>query len=339
VALYVPRLPGGVSMRRREFITLLGGAAAWPLAARAQQPAMPVIGFLNTTSPDVSTDLLRAFRQGLKDTGYLEGENVAIEYRWAEDQYDRLPELAADLVRRRVAVIAATGNMATALAAKARTTTIPIVFMNSGDPVQAGLVASLNRPGGNVTGVSNMAVELGAKQLGLLHELVPGDALIAVLVNPNSPITESFIADLRLAASAIGRQIEILTATTNREIDAAFAGLTQKKIRALVVGLDTLFLSRRVQLITLTTRHAVPTMHPVREDVEADGLMSYGPSIIDAYRLVGVYTARVLKGEKPADLPVIQPTKFELVIKLKTAKALGITVPPTLLARADEVIE
>ena len=211
-------------VRRREFITLLGGAAAsWPIAARAQQPAMPLIGFLHSASPETRRDQVVAFRQGLKDAGFVEGENVAIEYRWAGDQYDRLPDLAADLVRRRVAVIAATGNIATALAAKARTTTIPIVFMNSGDPVQAGLVASLNRPGGNITGVSNMAVELGAKQLGLLHELVPGDALIAVLVNPNSPITESFIADLRLAASAIGRQIEILTATTNREIDAAFA--------------------------------------------------------------------------------------------------------------------
>jgi putative ABC transport system substrate-binding protein len=250
-----------------------------------------------------------------------------------------LPELAADLVRRRVAVIAATGNMATALAAKARTTTIPIVFMNSGDPVQAGLVASLNRPGGNITGVSNMAVELGAKQLGLLHELVPGDALIAVLVNPNSPITESFVADLRLAASAIGRQIEILTATTNREIDTAFAGLTQKQIRALVVGLDTLFLSRRVQLITLTTRHAVPTMHPFREDVEAGGLMSYGPSNLDQYRHAGVYTGRILKGEKPAETPVQRPTKFEFVINLQTAKVIGIEIPPTLLARADEVIE
>jgi len=330
-------------MRRRDFIAL-GGSAALLLAAkmrraRAQQPAMPVIGFFHSASPETRRDQVVAFRQGLKDAGFVEGENVAIEYRWAGDQYDRLPELAADLVRRRVAVIAATGNMATALAAKARTTTIPIVFMNSGDPVQAGLVASLNRPGGNITGVSNMAVELGAKQLGLLHELVPGDALIAVLVNPNSPITESFIADLRLAASAIGRQIEILTATTNREIDAAFAGLTQKQIRALVVGLDTLFLSRRVQLITLTTRHAVPTMHPFREDVEAGGLMSYGPSNLDQYRHAGVYTGRILKGEKPAETPVQRPTKFEFVINLQTAKVIGIEIPPTLLARADEVIE
>jgi putative ABC transport system substrate-binding protein len=339
VALYVPRLPGGVSMRRREFITLLGATSAFPFSVGAQQPAMPVIGFFHSASPETRRDQVVAFRQGLKDAGFVEGENVAIEYRWAGDQYDRLPDLAADLVRRRVAVIAATGNIATALAAKARTTTIPIVFMNSGDPVQAGLVASLNRPGGNITGVSNMAVELGAKQLGLLHELVPGDALIAVLVNPNSPITESFIADLRLAASAIGRQIEILTATTNREIDAAFAGLTQKQIRALVVGLDTLFLSRRVQLITLTTRHAVPTMHPFREDVEAGGLMSYGPSNLDQYRHAGVYTGRILKGEKPAETPVQRPTKFEFVINLQTAKVIGIEIPPTLLARADEVIE
>jgi putative tryptophan/tyrosine transport system substrate-binding protein len=300
---------------------------------------MPVIGFLHSASPGTRGDQVVAFQGGLNEVGFVEGRNVAIEYRWAEDQYDRLPELAADLVRRRVAVIVATGNIATALAAKAVTTTIPIVFMNSGDPVRAGLVASLNRPGGNITGVSNMAVELGAKQLGLLHELVPGGVLIAVLVNPNSPIAESFIADLRVAASAIGRRIEVLTATTNREIDAAFAGLGQKRVGALVVSLDSLFLSRRVQLVTLTTRHAVPTMHPFREDVEAGGLMSYGPSNMDQYRHAGVYTGRILRGEKPAETPVQRPTKFEFVINLQTAKVIGLDIPPTLLARADEVIE
>ena len=264
---------------------------------------------------------------------------MAIEYRWAGDQYDRLPELAADLVRRRVAVIAATGNIATALAAKARTTTIPIVFMNSGDPVQAGLVASLNRPGGNITGVSNMAVELGAKQLGLLHELVPGDALIAVLVNPNSPITQSFIADLRLAASAIGRQIEILTATTNREIDAAFAGLTQKQIRALVVGLGHVVPqpSRATHHPDHAPRGAYNASLSRRcRSWRADELRSES---LDQYRQAGVYTGRILKGEKPAEMPVQRPTKFEFVINLQTAKALGLEIPPTLLARADEVIE
>ena len=326
-------------MRRREFITLLGGAAAWPLAARAQQPAMPVIGLLHSASPGTRRDQVVAFQRGLQEIGFVEGRNVGIEYRWAEHRYDRLPELAAELVRSRVAVIVATGNMATALAAKAVTTTTPIVFMNSGDPVQAGLVGSLNRPGGNITGVSNMVVELGAKQLGLLHELMPGTARVAVLVNPNSPLAKSLIIDLQGAASAIGRQIEVLTAANNREIDTAVASVAQIKAGALLVTTDTLFLSRRVQLITLTARLAVPTIYPFREDTEAGGLMSYGPDNSDQYRHAGIYTGRILKGEKPADTPVLRPTKFEFVINLQTAKLLGIEVPPALLARADEVIE
>jgi putative ABC transport system substrate-binding protein len=327
-------------MKRREFITLLGGAAVtWPLDARAQQPAMPVIGFLHSASPGTRRDQVVAFQRGLNEAGFVEGRNVGIEYRWAENRYDRLPELAADLVRSRVAVIVATGNMATALAAKAVTTTIPIVFMNSGDPVQSGLVGSLNRPGGNVTGVSNMVVELGAKQLGLLQELVPGAARVAALVNPNSPLAETLIADLQVAASAIGRKIEVLTAATNREIDTALASLTEGKAGALLVTTDTLFLSRRIQLITLTARLAVPTIYPFREDTEAGGLMSYGPDNSDQYRQAGVYTGRILKGEKPADTPVLRPTKFEFVINLQTAKLIGIEVPPSLLARADEVIE
>jgi putative tryptophan/tyrosine transport system substrate-binding protein len=328
-----------LSVRRRDFVALLGGAAvAWPRVVRAQ-PSMPVIGFLHSASPGTRRDQVVAFQRGLQEVGFVEGRNVGIEYRWAENRYDRLPELAAELVRSRVAVIVATGNMATALAAKAVTTTTPIVFMNSGDPVQAGLVASLNRPGGNITGVSNMVVELGAKQLGLLHELVPGTARVAVLINPISPLAESLIIDLQGAASAIGRQIEVLTAANNREIDAAVASVAQIKAGALLVTTDTLFLSRRVQLITLTARLAVPTIYPFREDTEAGGLMSYGPDNSDQYRHAGVYTGRILKGEKPADTPVLRPTKFEFVINLQTAKLIGIEVPPSLLARADEVIE
>jgi putative tryptophan/tyrosine transport system substrate-binding protein len=327
-------------MKRRDFVTLLGGAAvAWPLAARAQQAAIPIIGFMHSASPERRRDQVVAFRQGLNEMGFVEGRNVAIEYRWAEDQYDRLPELAADLVRRRVAVIAAIGNIAVALAAKAVTTTIPIVFMTSGDPVRSGLVASLNRPGDNVTGVSEIGAELAGKRLELLHELVPGAARIAVLVNPKSPFAESLIADLRAAASAIGRQIEVLTASTNRDIDIAYAGLAQKQIDALLVAPDSLFISRRVQLITLAVPHAVPAIYPFYEDVEAGGLMSYGARNTDQYRQAGVYTGRILKGEKPAEMPVQQPTKFEFVINLQTAKVIGIDVPPTLLARADEVIE
>jgi ABC-type uncharacterized transport system substrate-binding protein len=328
-------------MNRRAFITLLGGAAAvWPMAARAQQPAMPVIGFLHIASSDGSADRLRAFRQGLKEAGFAERENVAIEYSWAENQTDRLPELAAELVRRKVAVIATTGGPAVALAAKTATTTIPIVFTTAGDPVAQGLVANLNRPDANVTGVSFLVATLAAKQLGLLHELLPGAARIAVLVDPNNTLlTEAFIPDVRAAASAIRKQIDVLYASTGRDIDTVFESLAQKPVDALLVGPGAFFFNRRVQLVTLATRHAVPTIYGVREFVEAGGLMSYGTSLTDAYRQAGVYTGRILKGEKPADLPVMQSIKFEFVINLNTAKAFGLSFPPGLLAIADEVIE
>jgi putative ABC transport system substrate-binding protein len=326
-------------MKRREFITLLGGAATWPLAARAQQPAMPVVGFLYPGAPEANANLVAAFRKGLSETGYVEGQNVAIEYRWADNQYDRLPAMAADLVRRQVAVIAAAASTAAAVAAKAATKTIPIVFSGGGDPVQTGLVASLNRPGGNVTGISSMNVELGAKRLGILHELLPSATRFAVLVNPNSPLTEPFVADVRAAAGAIGRSIEVLTASTNREIDAAFANLVQKRAEALVILPDPLFINRRVQLATLAVRHALPAIYPFREDAEAGGLMSYGSSLGYAFHQAGIYTGRILKGEKPADLPISRATKFEFVINLQTAKLLGLDIRPSLLAIADEVIE
>jgi putative ABC transport system substrate-binding protein len=328
-------------VKRRAFISFLGGAAAaWPLAARAQQPAMPVIGFLHIASSDGSADRLRAFRQGLKEAGFAERENVAIEYSWAENQTDRLPELAAELVRRKVAVIATTGGPAVALAAKTATTTIPIVFTTAGDPVAQGLVANLNRPDANVTGVSFLVATLAAKQLGLLHELLPGAARIAVLVDPNNTLlTEAFIPDVRAAASAIRKQIDVLYASTGRDIDTVFESLAQKPVDALLVGPGAFFFNRRVQLVTLATRHAVPTIYGVREFVEAGGLMSYGTSLTDAYRQAGVYTGRILKGEKPADLPVMQSIKFEFVINLNTARAFGLSFPPGLLAIADEVIE
>jgi putative ABC transport system substrate-binding protein len=325
---------------RREFIALLGAAAAWPLSAHAQQSAMPVIGFLHIASSDGSADRLRAFRQGLKEAGFAERENVAIEYRWAENQTDRLPELAAELVRRKVAVIATTGGPAVALAAKTATTTIPIVFTTAGDPVAQGLVANLNRPDANVTGVSFLVATLAAKQLGLLHELLPGAARIAVLVDPNNTLlTEAFIPDVRAAASAIRKQIDVIYASTGRDIDTVFESLAQKPVDALLVGPGAFFFNRRVQLVTLATRHAVPTIYGVREFVEAGGLMSYGTSLTDAYRQAGVYTGRILKGEKPADLPVMQSIKFEFVINLNTARAFGLSFPPGLLAIADEVIE
>jgi putative ABC transport system substrate-binding protein len=326
-------------MKRREFIALLGGAAAWPATGRAQQPALPMIGFLRPGSPEANAHLVAAFRKGLGETGYVEGRNVVIEYRWAHNYDDRLPELAADLVRLRVAAIATPGSTAAAVAAKAATATIPIVFSAGGDPVQIGLVASLNRPGGNVTGVSSMSGELGAKRLGLLQELVPSAARFAVLVNLNNPLTEAFVADVRAAAAALRRQTEVLTASTSHDIDMAFAMLVEKRADALVVGGDPLFVSRRVQLATLTARHAVPTIYPFREDTEAGGLMSYGPSNTDLVRQAGIYTGRVLKGEKPADMPILRATKFELIINLQTAKIMRLEVPPTLLARADEVIE
>jgi putative ABC transport system substrate-binding protein len=326
-------------MKRRAFITLLGGAAAaWPFAARAQQPALPVIGFLSSSSPADRANLVTAFRQGLSETGHVEGRNVAIEYRWAEGKNDRLPDLAADLVRRQVAVIAV-HDTPSAIAAKAATTTIPIVFVSGGDPVKLGLVASFNRPGGNVTGVSFMAAELGAKQLGLLHELLPGAVRIAVLVEPNFPLTEPFVSDVRAAALVIGKQIEVLDASTGRDIDTVFASLAQKPVDALLVGPTSLFHIGRVQLVTLAAYHRVPAIYLLREFAEAGGLMSYGTSFTDAYRQVGIYAGRILKGEKPGDLPVMRSTKFEFVINLNTAKAFGLTVPPGVLAIADEVIE
>jgi putative tryptophan/tyrosine transport system substrate-binding protein len=325
-------------MRRRAFITLLGGAAAWPFAARAQQPAMPVIGFLSSSGYSADrARFLTAFRQGLRETGYVEGQNVAIEYRWAQDQYDRLPDLAADLVRRQVTVIAA--DTTSTIVAKAATTTIPIVYTGGGDPVKLGLVASLNRPGGNVTGVTFVNAELGAKQLGLLHELQPRAVRVAVLVDPNYPLTEFFVSDVQAAASSIGKQIEVLEAPTGRDIDMAFARLAEKPIDALLVAPSPLLNNRRVQLVTLAAYRRVPAIYSWREAAEVGGLMSYGTSLSDAYRQAGVYIGRILKGEKPADLPVIQSSKFEFVINLNTARAFGLSFSPGLLAIADEVIE
>jgi len=323
-------------MRRREFIAGLG-AAAWPLAVRAQQ-VMPVVGFLRSGSPELNAHLVAAFRKGLGEIGYIEGRNVTVEYRWAHND-DQLTELAADLVRLRVNVIATPGSTTAAAAAKSATTTIPIVFSGGGDPVQTGLVASLNRPGGNVTGVSSMAGELGSKRVGLLQELVPRATRLAALVNPNNPLAQAFVADIRAAAPAIGQQIEVLTASTSRDVETAFAKLVEKQANALLVGPDALFVSLRVQIATLAARHAVPAIYPFRDDAEAGGLMSYGPSNTDLVHQAGMYTGRVLKGEKPADMPILRATKFELVINLKTAKALGLEIPPTFLARADEVIE
>jgi ABC-type uncharacterized transport system substrate-binding protein len=324
---------------RREFITLIGGAAAWPLAARAQGMVLPVVGYLDTYAAEASGTFLAAFREGLSELGYVEGRNITIEYRHANSDIGRIPELAADLIRHRVSVIVTPFGTAAALEAKRSTTTIPIVFMTSANPVQEGLVASFSRPGGNITGLSTMNVELGAKRLGLLRELSPEATHIVALINPKSSIAESLTQEAQAAASAIGRQIEIIHASTNSDIDAAFASFGEKRVDALLVGSDLYFTSRRVQFATLATHYRIPTIYSYRQFAEAGGLMSYGPSLTYQYRQLGTYVARVLKGEKATDLPVLQPTKFELVINLQTAKVLGVSVPPGLLAIADEVIE
>ena len=326
-------------MNRREFITLVGGAAAWPLVARAQQSAMPVIGYLYAGSSAPVASLIAVFRDGLAENGYIEGRNVMIEYRYADGRYDRLPDLAADLVRRHVAVIVTPPSTAAALAAKGATRTIPIVFAVTDDPAKLGLVASLSRPGGNATGVNFLVAELVAKRLALLRELVPAAVRVVVLVNPDNANTDSVTKDLKQAAPALDMRIDVIHARDSREIEAAFAALVRTKADALLVGPDSVFQNRRVQLATLAARHAVPTVFPVREFVEVGGLLSYGTSLTNAYRQLGVYTGRILKGTKPGELPVVQSTKFELLINLPTARALGIDIPSTLLARADEVIE
>jgi putative tryptophan/tyrosine transport system substrate-binding protein len=328
-----------VTIGRRELLATLGGAALWPLGARAQQAAMPVIGFLSDGSFEPRVNSVAAFRQGLSEAGYVDRQNVVIEYRWAQDQFDRLPELAADLVHRQVAVIVTPGSTAAPLAAKAATKTIPIVFSVGTDPVKLGLVDSLNRPGSNATGVSYFTQELGPKRLGLLRELMPDDVDIVVLANPKNAASELAVRDVQITGSAIGQQIAVLNASDSREIDAAFMTMAQKRAPALLIIADSLFTSRRVQLATLASRHAIPAIYTSREFAEVGGLMSYGANLQDISRQVGAYTGRILKGAKPVDLPVVQPTKFEFVINLQTAKALRLDVPPTLLARADEVIE
>jgi putative tryptophan/tyrosine transport system substrate-binding protein len=322
---------------RREFITLVGGAVAWPIAARAQQAALPVVGFLNSASPEPWAPFVAAFRQGLSETGYVEGRNVAIEYRWADEQYDRLPALAADLVRRQVTVIAA--NQVSAEAVKTASSTIPVVFTTGVDPVQLGLVASLNRPGGNLTGVTTLNEELVPKRLELLREMAPMASSIALLVNPTNPSAETLSRDVQAPARTLGLQLHILEASTERNLESAFASLTQLRVGGLVIGPDPFFVSRSKQLAALALGHAVPAIFEFRQFVAAGGLMSYGGSLTDVYRLAGVYAGRVLKGEKPADLPVQQSTKVELLVNVKTAKALGLNVPLSLIGRADEVIE
>jgi putative ABC transport system substrate-binding protein len=328
-------------VKRREFITLLGGAAAaWPVAARAQQqPAMPVVGLLDSNSPDVHANLLRSFRQGLNEIGYVEGRNLTIEYRWSDGQYDRVRELAADLVHRQVTVIAAIDGSPSALAAKAATNTIPVIFRIGADPIALGLVNSLNRPGANITGVTSLTVEVGPKRLEVLHQLVPTAPIMALLLNPTSPFAETLTRDVEAAARTLGQRIHVLNASTDTDLSSAFAHLVQLRVGGLVIGADVFFNTRSKQLAELTVRHAIPAVYQYREFVEAGGLMSYGGSLEDSYHLAGIYTGRILKGEKPADLPVQQSTRVELFINLKTAKALGISVPATLLARADEVIE
>jgi ABC-type uncharacterized transport system substrate-binding protein len=324
-------------VKRREFISLLGATAAWPLALRAQQPAMPVIGFLNAGAPDGYAPMVAAFRQGLEETGYVEAQNVGIEYHWANGQYDRFPAIAADLIRRQVAVIVT--NSPGVATIRAATTTIPIVFTTSGDPVKLGWVAALNRPGGNITGVTQLNVEVGPKRLELMHQLVPTATTIAVLLNPTYPSAETELSDMQAAARTLGLQMHLLRASNKHEIDDAFATLVQLRAGTLVITSDPFFNTRTKQLAALALRHAVPTIFQYREFAAAGGLMSYGGSNIASYRQAGVYTGRILKGEKPADLPVQQVTKVELIINMKTAKTLGLTLPITLLGRADEVIE
>jgi putative tryptophan/tyrosine transport system substrate-binding protein len=328
-------------MRRREFITLLGSATAtaWPFAANAQQSAMPVVGFLSARSPGESASALAAFRQGLGESGYFEGKNVVVEYRWAEGQYDRLPALAAELVSHQVAVIAATGGEPSPLAAKAAATTIPIVFSLGGDPVEAGLVASLNQPGGNLTGTTLMAVEMAPKRLDILRQLIPNASTVAILVNPKYQTTAAEVRKVEDAARALGIKMSVLNASTEDEIDTAFATIVQQKADALIIGTEPFLLGQRDQLVRLAARHSIPTIYFVREFVDAGGLLSYGPSVANGYRQVGIYTGRILGGAKPAELPVLQPTSFQLFINLKTARALRLNVPATLLATADEVIE
>ena len=327
-------------MKRREFITLLGGAAAtWPLAAPAQQPAIPVVGFLHSASLEPNVKLVAAFRKGLYDAGFSEGKNVAIEFRWADGQVDRLPELATDLVRRKVTVITTPGSTPAALAAKAATAAIPIVFAIGGDPVALGLVLSLNRPGGNVTGIGFQTTEIAGKTLGLLHQLVPNTPRIVILVNPNTAFTAAVVHNLQASAPSLGLQVEVFHASTDSEIETTFAKIGQQPDTALLLGPDALYTSRRTQIVALAARYALPTMYYVQEFAEIGGLISYGPDLTNAYREAGTYTGRILKGEKPADIPVLQPTKFVLAINLKTAKALGLNVPPALIALADKVIE
>ena len=330
----------GHSLRRREFVAWLGGAAVvCPFAALAQRPAVPFIGFLNSGSPGERAHLVEAFRQGLKEGGYVDGQDAAIEYRWAEGQIDRLPGLAIELVKRKVAIIVATGGIAPGLAAKSATSTIPIVFTGAEDPVKLGLVASLNRPGGNVTGITNIASSLEAKRLQLLRDLVPAAARVVYLVNPKNPAAKELVREIHAAAGASATEIQVLSASVEDEIDAAFVAIKQSRAGALLVAADPLFVTRRNRIIALAAQHAIPASYSFREFADAGGLMSYGPNIADGYRLAGVYAARILKGAKPADLPVLQPTRFELVFNLKAAKKLGLAVPRDFLVRVDEVIE